>query len=1147
MKTRRRASVILIVLVVLVVLLVAALVVGWYAYRRCVVEEPGERFTRAAIMDIISEESPVYYRDGQTRFGVFFAREHRDYVPYREIPDACVAAIVAAEDKRFFDHHGVDPMGITRAMVMNAKAGHLVAGGSTLTQQTAKNLYYRPDRSLRSKGTELVNALRLEAHFSKQDILEFYFNQFHVSGNGRGIGIAARYFFDRDVGQLGLHECAFLAGMVKAPSRYNPWLGHDEEARQKARDAARIRTTYVLGRMAETGAIPQERYLALKDQPIPFQRGTFRYDRSVVLDAVEQALAEAPFPEVFAAAGIDNPSAAGLQIVTTLDEGAQTAATWGLWHHLTELGPYLDGADATAFLLDEDALSGPLVGRPRPRQFLTARVGQVRGEGKQRRLSLDLGPAPLARGGDAAPTGHLACTVDHQGLLRAAAVVRQSKELDHRRSAREDDVTALLGVLRAGRVVRASVREDADDGLVCDLEARTALQGAVLVLQQGRVRAMVGGNDNQNFNRATQARRQLGSTWKPLVYYAALQLGWQPGDLLDNRRGVFPFEGTWYYPHPDHDPEPAVTLAWAGTRSENLASIWLLYHLVDRLNPEQLRRVAELTGLAQAGGEDREAYIARIRDQYGVIPLESRIPEALFDDARLEALGGLAFSGHPEDAFELRSLHYGRLFEAERLRVQRGSRGDERRQRLEALDRSFLHLEPDGLSCRDQLARLGSPMELALNDHVVEGVAPGDVGWLHLRSRDGTLVCAPEAQPGLEPLAAVLDDPEALATWVGRAHPDRPGDMLVDGVLHLSTIEALRTALDAEVAKHGQEDPWSEYLLLRNADFKRLLGMRYIALLAHSMGVETDIPPVLSMPLGATEITLLEMAEVYQGFLDGASWRFPGQVFTDGAVPGLRQASDVPADGRAALLIQEIRDRDGAVLYRAGEQKVQIASAHEGLLVTDVLANVVSWGTGRRAAGTVQVGGAAWPLLGKTGTTNAYRNAAFIGFVPVTGEQGLDMARSFTVASYVGYDDNRPMRRGSLRVSGASGALPAWIGTAQGMAGAGLLGSEPAPGSSLSPASTCLVRQPVDKAAGLPLDGAGEEGGPTILVPGPECGASRAFVPLTPPRDRVWSGQPGWEQPAEVVEEAAEGPTEEPSQEDPGEGASVWDVIEQGR
>jgi membrane peptidoglycan carboxypeptidase len=164
---------------------VTTVVVGALAYRKWIVQDPGVEISREQILAIISQESPVLYSDGVTRLGVFFSEEHRAYVRYADIPKPWIDAIVAAEDKDFWTHHGVDFGGIARAMWKNVEAGEIVAGGSTLTQQTAKNLYYRPDRSFGSKWRELVNALRLEAHYSKQDILEFYANQFHVSANGR--------------------------------------------------------------------------------------------------------------------------------------------------------------------------------------------------------------------------------------------------------------------------------------------------------------------------------------------------------------------------------------------------------------------------------------------------------------------------------------------------------------------------------------------------------------------------------------------------------------------------------------------------------------------------------------------------------------------------------------------------------------------------------------------------------------------------------------------------------------------------------------------------------------------------------------------------------------------------------------------------
>ncbi|MEZ4234869.1 MAG: hypothetical protein R3F59_01615 [Myxococcota bacterium] len=112
-------------------------------------------------------------------------------------------------------------------------------------------------------------------------------------------------------------------------------------------------------------------------------------------------------------------------------------------------------------------------------------------------------------------------------------------------------------------MVLVSVK-DVQSGLaLCDLEVRPTLQGAVTVLQNGEIRAMVGGNDNRNFNRAT-ALRQFGSTWKPLVYHAAMKLGWAPDDVIDNTRNVFPFSTTFYYPRPDHHPADRVSIAWAG-------------------------------------------------------------------------------------------------------------------------------------------------------------------------------------------------------------------------------------------------------------------------------------------------------------------------------------------------------------------------------------------------------------------------------------------------------------------------------------------------------------------------------------------------------------------------------------------------------
>ncbi|HDO30168.1 MAG TPA: glycosyl transferase family 51, partial [Desulfobacteraceae bacterium] len=186
----------------LVVLAILSGIVGGATLYWLVAVNPGPEIKLSYIEGILGRESPVFYRDGKQKIGVLFQKAHRQYLPFRLIPKPFINAIVAAEDDRFFHHFGIDIPGIIRAMIANIKAGRIVQGGSTITQQTAKNLFKRKSRSYRAKLRELLNALRLEHYYSKDKILEFYINQFFVSGNGHGLGVAARYYFDKNVNKL---------------------------------------------------------------------------------------------------------------------------------------------------------------------------------------------------------------------------------------------------------------------------------------------------------------------------------------------------------------------------------------------------------------------------------------------------------------------------------------------------------------------------------------------------------------------------------------------------------------------------------------------------------------------------------------------------------------------------------------------------------------------------------------------------------------------------------------------------------------------------------------------------------------------------------------------------------------------------------
>jgi membrane peptidoglycan carboxypeptidase len=200
-------------------------------------------------------------------------------------------------------------------------------------------------------------------------------------------------------------------------------------------------------------------------------------------------------------------------------------------------------------------------------------------------------------------------------------------------------------------------------------------------------------------------------------------------------------------------------------------------------------------------------------------------------------------------------------------------------------------------------------------------------------------------------------------------------------------------------------------------------------------GVKSDLPPVMSLPLGAAEISLEEAALLIQGIATGQRWSFPGVVELG---DGSQEATEAPE--HATLLIKEIRDRDGKTLWEARPRPRLVGDPTVGRMTGEVLRNVVRWGTGRRALSVARVDGQIVPLTGKTGTTNSFRNAAFCGFVPRSTGDGWSWADGYTVAAYVGFDDNTSMSRGGVRIAGSSGALPGWMHTAAGLAAGGLLG-----------------------------------------------------------------------------------------------------------
>jgi len=295
-----------------------ALAVGWYAYDLPEVTSIAKTGRQPSITMIAADGSQI----------AAVGDVHGRTIGLNEVPPVLRQALIAVEDRRFYEHLGVDPRGLARAMLANLRAGRIVQGGSTLTQQLAKNLFLNPDRTIRRKVQELLLAFWLERKFTKDQILTLYLNRVYFGAGNYGVDAAARRYFGKPVQDLSLYESALLAGLLKAPSRYNP-------ARNSG--GADLRTQLVLGAMVDAGFISgaeAEAAMKKKSSSRVLAIGQARYFSDWVLNQV---------------AGYVGQTARDLVIVTTLDPRLQQIAEKELVGLLDGPGSEL-GAGQAAFV-----------------------------------------------------------------------------------------------------------------------------------------------------------------------------------------------------------------------------------------------------------------------------------------------------------------------------------------------------------------------------------------------------------------------------------------------------------------------------------------------------------------------------------------------------------------------------------------------------------------------------------------------------------------------------------------------------------------------------------------------------------------------------------------------------------------------------
>ena len=482
-----------------------------------------------------------------------FGEERRAVVAIGEVPDALKNAIISAEDERFYEHAGIDYIGVLRAAYMNLISGGRRQGASTITMQVARNFFLSSEKTLTRKLYEALLAFKIEHSLSKEQILELYVNQIYLGQRAYGFGAASQIYFGKALDKLSLAETAMLAGLPKAPSLYNP-IANPQRAKQ--------RQHYVLRRMAELGHITAAQYEEAVQAPIRPKREVNEYSvhAEYAAEMVRQAIAEHYPDEVYSR---------GFRVYTTLRKADQEAAYAALRKGVLDYdrrngyrGP--EGFAELPAKPDEDDFEEALNEHPDNDDLLAAVVTSV--DAKQIEAALRTGE-PVSLAGES---------------LRFAARSLDAKASPQKR-------------IRRGSIIR--VHREAQ-GKPWQIVQLPEVESAFISLdpQDGAVRALVGGFDfNRNkFNHVTQAWRQPGSSFKPFIYSASLEKGFTPATVIPDEPVVLEAEQTgsqrWEPKNFDGKYEGPMRLRTALAKSKNMVSIRILEAIGPKYAQEYVTR-----------------------------------------------------------------------------------------------------------------------------------------------------------------------------------------------------------------------------------------------------------------------------------------------------------------------------------------------------------------------------------------------------------------------------------------------------------------------------------------------------------------------------------------------------------------------------
>jgi len=452
-----------------------------------------------------------------------YARERRIFVPINVIPRRVLAAFLSAEDKRFYEHGGLDFTGIGRAgykFVTNIinRSDRRTEGASTITQQVAKNFLLTSDRTVERKLKEAILAIRIERAYSKDKILELYLNEIYLGMGSYGVAAAALNYFNKELADLEIEEAAYLAALPKAPNNYHPF--------RRAKEAT-IRRNWIVDQMADTGAITSEQARFAKAKPLKVNirpLGTQIYAADYFAEDVRRTLVnnfgeDGLYGHAERAATSDGRINGGLSVRTTLDPNLQRMARKALIDGLVAFDREKGWRGAVQKIAIGGDWGAALTGIEVPGDLSPWRLGVVL-EAQKAKAVVGLRPVRQTDGSLVADREAVEIPFDE---VKWARTNRGTPK-------------AVTDVLAAGDVIWVAPKDPSKPAGVWSLMQIPEVGGGLVAMDPhtGRVHAVVGGFSfaTSQFDRALQAKRQPGSSFKPLVYAAALDNGYKPTSIV---------------------------------------------------------------------------------------------------------------------------------------------------------------------------------------------------------------------------------------------------------------------------------------------------------------------------------------------------------------------------------------------------------------------------------------------------------------------------------------------------------------------------------------------------------------------------------------------------------------------------------------